>query len=39
MQEMSIAMDLARYKNISLEEASQKLLMVHAGATKELKSL
>lgn len=39
MQEMSIAMDLARYKNISLEEASQKLLMVHAGATKELKTL
>lgn len=39
MQEMSIAMDLARYKNISLEEASQKLLMVHAGTTRELKAL
>ena len=38
-EEMAIAMDLARYKNISLEEASQKLLMVHAGATKELKAL
>jgi hypothetical protein len=38
-KEVQIAMDLARYKGISLEEATQKLVMVHAGATKELKSL
>lgn len=37
--ELQIAMDLARYKNISLEEATQKLIMVHSGATKELKLL
>lgn len=38
-EETTLAMDLARYKNISLEEATQKLVMVHAGATKELKAL
>jgi len=38
-KEMALAMDLARYKNISLEDATQKLVMIHAGATKELKSL
>lgn len=38
-KELQIAMDLARYKNISLEDATQKLMMVHSGATKELKSL
>ena len=38
-EELTIAEDLARYKNISLEEATQKLMMVHAGATKELKAL
>lgn len=39
MKELATAQDLARYKGISLTEASQKLVMVHAGATKELKSL
>lgn len=38
-KEQTLAMDLARYKNISLEEATQKLVLVHAGATKELKAL
>lgn len=38
-KETAIAMDLARYKNISLEEATQKLMMAHAGSTKELKDL
>ncbi len=38
-KELAIAEDLARYKNISLEEATQKLILVHAGATKELKAL
>lgn len=38
-KEMQVAMDLARYKNISLEDATQKLVLVHAGATKELKAL
>jgi phage-related minor tail protein len=38
-KEVAIAMDLARYKNISLEEATSKLMLVHAGATKELKTL
>ena len=38
-KEVTLAMDLARYKNISLEDATQKLIMVHSGATKELKSL
>lgn len=38
-KELAIAQDLARFKGISLEEATQKLVMVHAGATKELKSL
>lgn len=38
-KEMALAMDLARYKGISLEDATQKLIMVHSGATKELKSL
>ncbi len=38
-KEVSLAMDLARFKNISLEDATQKLIMVHSGATKELKSL
>lgn len=38
-KEMQAAMDLARFKNISLEEATQKLIMVHSGATKELKAL
>lgn len=37
--ETALAMDLARYKGISLEEATQKLVMVHSGATKELKNL
>lgn len=37
-RELQIAMDLARDKGISLEEATQKLIMVHSGATKELKS-
>lgn len=35
--ELQLAMDLARYKGISLEEATQKLIMVHSGSTKELK--
>ena len=35
--ELTLAMDLARYKGISLEDATQKLIMVHSGATKELK--
>lgn len=38
-KEVAIAMDLARFKGISLEEATQKLVLVHAGATKELKAL
>lgn len=38
-EEVTLAMDLARYKGISLEEATQKLVMVHSGATKELKAL
>ena len=38
-KELTIAQDLARFKNISLEEATQKLVLVHAGATKELKAL
>lgn len=38
-KEVSLAMDLARFKGISLEEATQKLVMVHSGATKELKLL
>lgn len=38
-KELALAQDLARYKGISLEEATQKLMMVHAGATKELKAL
>jgi len=38
-KELSIAQDLARFKGISLEEATQKLVMVHSGATKELKML
>lgn len=38
-KEMALAMDLARFKGISLEEATQKLVMVHSGATKELKTL
>lgn len=37
-RELQIAMDLARDKGISLEDATQKLVMVHAGATKELKA-
>lgn len=37
-RELKIAMDLARDKGISLEEATQKLIMVHSGATKELKA-
>ncbi len=37
-RELKIAMDLARDKGISLEEATQKLILVHAGATKELKA-
>lgn len=39
LDELAIAEDLARYKGISLEDATQKLIMVHSGATKELKSL
>ncbi len=39
MKENQIAMDLARYKGISLEQATKSLTMVHAGATKELKML
>jgi len=38
-KELALAQDLARYKGISLEDATQKLIMVHSGATKELKSL
>lgn len=38
-EEVGIAMDLARYKGISLEDATSKLMLVHAGATKELKTL
>ncbi len=38
-KEMALAMDLARYKGISLEEATQKLIMVHSGSTKELKTM
>jgi len=38
-KELAIAQDLARFKGISLEEATQKLMMVHSGATKELKAL
>lgn len=38
-KQMALAMDLARFKGITLEEATQKLVMVHSGATKELKSL
>lgn len=38
-KELALAMDLARFKGISLEEATQKLVMVHSGATKELKAL
>lgn len=38
-KELATAQDLARYKGISLEEATQKLMLVHAGATKELKTL
>ena len=38
-REVALAMDLARFKGISLEEATQKLVMVHSGATKELKAL
>jgi len=38
-KELAIAQDLARFKGISLEEATQKLVMVHSGATKELKML
>lgn len=37
--ELAIAQDLARFKGISLEEATQKLVLVHSGATKELKAL
>ena len=36
-KELSVAMDLARSKGISLEDATQKLIMVHSGSTKELK--
>lgn len=36
-KELTMAMDLARFKGISLEDATQKLIMVHSGATKELK--
>lgn len=39
MKELAVAQDLARYKGISLEDATQKLMLVHAGATKELKVL
>jgi hypothetical protein len=39
MKELTVAQDLARYKGISLEDATQKLMLVHAGATKELKTL
>lgn len=39
LKELATAQDLARYKGISLEEATQKLIMVHSGATKELKVL
>ncbi len=38
-KEVALAMDLARYKGISLEDATQKLMLVHAGSTKELKQL
>lgn len=38
-KELAIAQDLARFKGISLEDATQKLVMVHSGATKELKAL
>lgn len=38
-RELQIAMDLARSKGISLEDATQKLMMVHAGSTKELKAM
>lgn len=38
-KELAIAQDLARLKGISLEDATQKLVMVHSGATKELKAL
>lgn len=37
-RELQIAMDLARDKGISLEDATQKLVMVHSGATKQLKA-
>lgn len=36
-KELQTAMDLARLKGISLEDATQKLILVHSGATKELK--
>lgn len=38
-KEIAIAMDLARAKGISLEDATQKLIMAHSGQTRELKAL
>lgn len=38
-KELSIAMDLARAKGISLEQATQNLIMVHSGNTRELKQM
>jgi hypothetical protein len=35
-KDLQIAMDMARAKNISLEDATQKLIMVHMGKTKAL---
>lgn len=37
-KELGIAMDMARARGISLEDATQKLVMVHSGATKQLKA-
>jgi len=37
-KELQVAMDMARAKGISLEDATQKLVMVHSGATKALKA-
>lgn len=36
---LAIAQDLARFKNVSLEQATKALTMAHAGSTRALKQL
>jgi hypothetical protein len=39
LKELQIAQDLARFKGVSLEQATKALTMAHAGSTRALKQL